>query len=521
VADEPRRLNDDGGGLHLQRQRPVAQGSDHLNGSASGTFTNWYDANGALTNRSSLTEQNSYAYNLQNKLATAIINRTDSGHSLSETINYTYDYKGGRVKAQWVRSVDGGANVNGTNIFLKQENQILEEFPVIGTTPTVSYTLGQHGQSRGGTNTYLLSDGHGSTRQLADTNGSVMAKFNYDAYGKGLDFTNSTQSPTATEMLYSGEQLDADLQLYNLQARYYNPAVGGFNQIDPFSGNQMSGANLYAYGADDPINNSDPSGMYEIDVHEYLTRYLAQAVGFSDAILVGQQTEALDEGGRDAMVSWWLPTDWSNMAKYHFVSKHRLQKMAGKIGKNDSAYVNLGEFLHAQEDTYAHSSKKGGRNFHYYGNLGIFPGGFPFGHLFCGHKPDHTWNDPEKAMTMARKVYEDLKYMKANNGSYPDTSLAIKDPPPWTDLSDIHWDFIMPSIMVFAWTPAETKGDAAETVTYNGYVNKIRLLYGVSWNPSSDPKGDDKYLLKRNKTSMGINTGGGYSGVGEGAAIGN
>jgi hypothetical protein len=67
-------------------------------GSETGTFTNKYDENEALTNRSSATKQSSYSYNLQNKLATAIINRTDGGHQLAETINYTYDYKGSRVK---------------------------------------------------------------------------------------------------------------------------------------------------------------------------------------------------------------------------------------------------------------------------------------------------------------------------------------------------------------------------------------------------------------------------------------
>jgi hypothetical protein len=84
--------------------------------------------------------------------------------------------------------------VNGTNIFLKQENQIFEESPSIGAT--VSYVLGGHTQSKEGSISHLLPDGHGSTRQLTDGTGGITEKYKYDAYGKGLDFTNGVLNPT-------------------------------------------------------------------------------------------------------------------------------------------------------------------------------------------------------------------------------------------------------------------------------------------------------------------------------------
>jgi RHS repeat-associated protein len=451
--------------------------------SGSGSFTNWYDVNGSLTNRTSGVESNGYAYNLQNRLATATISRTDSGHSISETINFTYDYSGKRVRAQWSRSVDGGAAVNGTNIFLHEPNspagmsQILEELPAVGAAPTVSYTLGGRvvTQSKGGTISHLLPDGHGSTRQLADTNGNIAVRYTYDAYGKGLDFTNNTQSPTATALLYSGGQLDLDLQLYNLNARYYNPVVGRFNQIDPFGPNQQSGANLYAYCQNDPVNNSDPSGLYEIDVHQYLTRYLAEKVGFADAQKIGLRTQEPDEDNRSAI--YWQKT-WGNMAKHHFVDRNRLRQMAGDIG-SDTSYVKMGEFLHAQEDTYAHCTGQDNRNWDYLGG----PNGGVFGHACDGHDPDHTWLKPEKAVMMTMRVYIDLKNLKKFGNALNNDTLddVVCDPDP----AKIDWssDDCM-QIAKFIWfNPGNVKGGMTktgfgwDTVTQAGYLARIQVLF--------------------------------------------
>jgi RHS repeat-associated protein len=432
-------------------------------GSGSGTFTNKYDANGALT--------------------TAIVNRTDGGHQLAETINYTYDYKGNRVRAQWVRSVDGGANVNGTNIFLNQENQIFEELPAIGATPTVSYTLGGHTQSKGGTISHILSDGHGSTRQLADTTGSITAKYNYDAYGKGFDFTNGTQSPTATELLYSGGQLDPDLQLYHLGPRYYNTANGRFNQIDPYSVNQQSGANLYAYGADDPVNNSDPSGLYDIDVHQYLTAYLAEQAGFDPGRAAGIGAAAQ---GPDAVVN---PdgtlnqsrsayhdghADHKNFPLYHFVSRDQLFDLASHASVQDMRA--LGEFFHAQEDTYAHSSKQGGRDFHYYGDWFWGQNGGKTGHGLYASRPDWTWADQNKAMLMAQRVFRDLRLINSDpNRKYPVATEFPYD----EAVPDSNWDRIKGQVEKFVkFTPNVTYAGwySFATVTYGGYNKKIQIL---------------------------------------------
>jgi RHS repeat-associated protein len=161
-------------------------------------------------------------------------------------------------------------SVNATNIFLSDPqnltgfSQVLEELPAVGAAPTASYTLGSQiiSQEKGGTNSYLMADGHGSTRFLTDTNGVISDRYSYDAYGVALDFTFGTLNPPRTAILYSGERFDSDLQQYYLRARYYNPTVGRFGAQDQQDGtpNDPLSLHKYAYCQNNPVNGRDPSG---------------------------------------------------------------------------------------------------------------------------------------------------------------------------------------------------------------------------------------------------------------------
>ena len=59
-----------------------------------------------------------------------------------------------------------------------------------------------------------------------------------------------------------GERFDADDGLYQLRARYYDPAGGRFLSRDPFDGRPQSPVSLhrYLYANADPVNFNDPTG---------------------------------------------------------------------------------------------------------------------------------------------------------------------------------------------------------------------------------------------------------------------
>jgi RHS repeat-associated protein len=243
------------------------------------SFTNRYDANGSLTNRSSASEVNVYSYNLEGRLATAAINQ-------QQTNKYYYNQSGIRTR------MDIFGSVSSTNIFLNDPqnltgfSQVLEELPAAGTAPTATYTLGSQiiSQEKSGTALHLMADGHGSTRLLTDSSGAVQNAFTYDGYGSLV----ASNAMPQTAYLYSGERFDSDLRQYYLRARYYNPTVGRFGVQDQMDGTPNDPLNLhkYAYTQNNPVNMRDPSGNESlISLSFTMSIGIGLDIGYNAAVL--------------------------------------------------------------------------------------------------------------------------------------------------------------------------------------------------------------------------------------------
>ena len=104
---------------------------------------------------------------------------------------------------------------------------------------------------------YYLRDALGSVRQICDESGDLLLTQSFDPYGGILVQEGSTQSVFG----YTGEQTDPSGLVY-LQARYYSAEQGRFITEDPFGGSvsMPSTQNDYAYGVNNPILHTDPSG---------------------------------------------------------------------------------------------------------------------------------------------------------------------------------------------------------------------------------------------------------------------
>jgi len=91
-----------------------------------------------------------------------------------------------------------------------------------------------------------------------DTNGNVTDTYTYDAFGNQISKTGTT----ANVFLYDGEQIDTNTGFYNLRARWMNPSIGRFQNMDMFEGSKGNPLSLhkYTFGSNDSTNRIDPSG---------------------------------------------------------------------------------------------------------------------------------------------------------------------------------------------------------------------------------------------------------------------
>lgn len=231
------------------------------------TIVYQYDGNGSVTEKKTITTGSSpeevlsrtaYIYDLTGRLA-EVQEKSPDGATVLSWMRYTYSTDGIRIKTEDSASIVKtflADPANGTGYA-----QVLEEYD--GTTRT-SYVIGDDVLAqRNGTSQpqYLIYDGHGSTRQLADASGNIVENYSYDAYGMAVGFVPSA---SATKMLYCGEQYDSSLSQYYLRARYYDQSNGRFTTLDPYAGDTSDPQSLhkYTYCHNDPANGVDPSGLF-------------------------------------------------------------------------------------------------------------------------------------------------------------------------------------------------------------------------------------------------------------------
>ena len=112
---------------------------------------------------------------------------------------------------------------------------------------------------------YFEKDILGNILRAYDTNGTIVASFNYDSFG---NFNASGSMVNLVKFRYRGYYYDAETGFYYLQNRYYDPTIFRFISADKSSllstlANSIGELNLYVYCNNNPIMHTDPTG--EID----------------------------------------------------------------------------------------------------------------------------------------------------------------------------------------------------------------------------------------------------------------
>jgi len=151
-----------------------------------------------------------------------------------------------------------------------------------------------------GTVRFYLADHLGSVRGLASASGAITDSYIYDPYGQRTAVTGGAAS---TPFGYAGQYTDAETGFQYLRARYYDPATGQFLTLDPLVD---STGHPYAYAADNPANNTDPSGR-SCDGSTFIIGHGCQALSAAAKWALKQAVDGLNQA-----ITSFAQSDFSN-----------------------------------------------------------------------------------------------------------------------------------------------------------------------------------------------------------------
>ena len=119
---------------------------------------------------------------------------------------------------------------------------------------------------------FYRKDAQGNIIAILDSTGTVVVKYNYDAWGRhnitdadGEPIMDAEHIGYLNPFRYRSYYYDTETRLYYLQTRYYDPEVGRFisqDDVDYAEPEVINGLNLYAYCGNNPVMNVDPNGTW-------------------------------------------------------------------------------------------------------------------------------------------------------------------------------------------------------------------------------------------------------------------
>ena len=206
------------------------------------TYT--YDANGNQTGKVENGVTSAFSFNARNRMALVEVDGQPG-------VEFEYDYFGMRV----AKTVSGS-----------RSQYVYDDGGLIGETNTLGNAIARYhygsdrllAESRSTQNAYFLNEVLGSPAALTAQDGSLLARYIYDAWGNITRQEGSSEQPFG----FTGYQLDNETGLYYAEDRYYDSFTGRFLREDPFKGDISRPPSLhrYLYAFANPTVFVDPDG---------------------------------------------------------------------------------------------------------------------------------------------------------------------------------------------------------------------------------------------------------------------
>ncbi len=285
-------------------------------GGPQGTLRLGYDFAGDLTAESGPGGDRQYAYDFAGRLVSFL----DVDSNLAA---YRYDALGRRI----FKTLDGRIVTR----FLYDGDRLVEERDGAGALvasylngPGTDEVISRRRWTAGAwADLFYHTNALGSVTAVTGSTGTVVERYRYDAFGQVtfLDPASGAilSSAVFNNLLFTGRYYDPESRLYDYRARTYHPYLGRFLQRDPLG--EAVSPNLYAYAAGNPINATDPTGLF---------------------------TFSLTPGGRDLQRAWdgrfGSGGGWSLQQKMAYRQGHYVDHVNAEFGDFEAAQKDEDEW---------------------------------------------------------------------------------------------------------------------------------------------------------------------------------
>lgn len=213
-------------------------------------FSYQYDANGNMVQKTVGVITTRFFYNTENRLV-----RVENG-SGSILAQYYYDPFGRRL---W-------KEVGGVRTYYHYADEgLVGEYDASGNViRTYGYVPGSGWSTnplfmKAGEEYYFYHNDHmGTPQKLKTVNGEVVWSATYSSFGKASIAVEGVEN----NFRFPGQYFDAETGLHYNYHRYYDPNTGRYLRADPIG--LAGGINLFAYVLNNPVNFSDPLGLWSM-----------------------------------------------------------------------------------------------------------------------------------------------------------------------------------------------------------------------------------------------------------------
>ena len=193
-------------------------------------------------------------------------------------INFVVNPDGIRINKNVMRIESGITDYNfeyNGNLLVRQSwNNNVMWFLYDESGNPVGFTLND-------TEYYYLKNLQGDITAITDANGTILAKYTYDEWGKILSITdgngndvsaNASHIANINPLRYRGYYYDSETGFYYLLSRYYDPVTRRFINADGYvsTGQGFTGFNMFAYCGNNPVMYVDPCGTSTVSIWELL-----------------------------------------------------------------------------------------------------------------------------------------------------------------------------------------------------------------------------------------------------------